>query len=73
MNKYDYKDPDTFTEEDYFYQDNDDVLWGKPDVDPVYEFLNSVANFHYKEGDNYFEMMQLIGRAKDLLRKEYGR
>jgi len=72
MNKYDYKDPDTFTEEDYFYQDNDDVLWGKPEKDPIKDFITEVANFRYEaEVDNYFELMQLIGKAKDLLKENY--
>ena len=78
MNKHDYKDPDTFTldlnEPDYeaFYQDNDDVLWGKPEKDPIKEFIIEVANFRYEsEVDNYFELMQLIGKAKDLLKENY--
>jgi len=79
-NPYDYKDPATFTEADLnepdyeqgFYQDNDDILWGKPDIDPVKDFLVKVANFKYEsEAENYFELMQLIGQAKDLLKDNY--
>ena len=74
MNKYDYKDPETFNEEDYyFYQDDDERLWCNKEEDFVYDFVKDVSNFHYNDGDNYFEMMQLIGRAKDILRKRYGR
>ena len=74
MNKYDYKDPETFNEEDYnFYQDDDERLWCNCEIDSVYSFVKDVSNFHYNNGDNYFEMMQLIGRAKDILRKRNSR
>jgi len=79
INEYDYKDVDNFVpvehpevDPEQFFIDNDDVLFGKFQRDETRDFLESVAYFKYEcKTESYFELMQLIGKAKDLLKKNY--